>query len=928
MIDKGAHFYRCDFQVHTPRDPNWSGPEAKTDEERVAFANSLIRECRKKGLQAIAISDHHDVVMFPFIRQAAKDELDDEGQPFSELNQIVVFPAIELTLGLPCQALLIFDANLPTEFISSIPVALGITPTASTESKIQSPIKKVDHFKDLASVYETLNKNDHLRGKFILLPNVTDNGHGTLLRKGFDSHYREMPCVGAYLDGSASKLGAGNLQILSGKNRDYGFKAVGVIQTSDSRSSDFKSLGEHSTWIKWATPTAEALRQACLAKESRIHQTEPALPTVRITSLRVSNSKFMGPIDLFFSSQYSAFIGGRGTGKSTLLEYLRWGLCDQPPEAGSDESEIPDYHRRRMTLIEKTLAGFGATVDVEFCLNDVNHVVRRSTKGDIQLKVGEKPLRPSSEEEVRSLFPIHAYSQKQLSNVGVRIEELGRFIKQPVLRELEDIDSELSRIGVAIKRTYDAKVASEQSTQERFFYETEVSSITEQMKNIRDSLKGLSEDDQKVVERQVRFEQENAIVEVWKGEVESFKAQFNTFFEDISGMPTATGDGSSQFLSDTYQSLKTTFEAATSKAKIAQVEFEKLVSTQVETKLNAWENEKKQHDLQYKEVQGRSKDNESKISQVTILEGRLKQLQTAIAERTSHIKKYETELKQFDEAVDGYFELLKKRNAVLRRQCELLSELSKGFIRAELREGGSSGGAQAILKEMARGTKIRTEKLDSIFDRIAKSQEPMDLWREVLFDIEKLARLSIKESEKPKLPQTATLDGYDFTDTEKEKLAVKLSATNWIELFLSPLESIPIFRYRSREQEYIDFADASAGQQATALMHVLLNQAGPPLIIDQPEDDLDSNIIEHICMEIWSAKSRRQLIFTSHNANLVVNGDAELVVSCDYRIAGDQSGGKISKEGAIDIDDVRKEITKVMEGGEKAFALRRQKYGF
>lgn len=925
MIDKGAHFFRCDFQVHTPRDPNWSGPEAKTDAERVAFAGSLIRECRKKGLQAIAISDHHDMVMFPFVRQAAKDELDDEGQPVTEANQVIVFPAIELTLGLPCQALLIFDANLPTEFISSIPVALGIAPTAATESKIQSPIKKIDHFKDLGSVYETLNKNDHLKGRFIVLPNVTDNGHGTLLRKGFDSHYREMPCVGAYLDGPASKVGTGNQQILSGKNRDYGFKAVGVIQTSDSRSSDFKALGEHSTWIKWATPTAEALRQACLAKESRIYQVEPTLPIVRITGLRVSNSKFMGPIDLFFNAQYTAFIGGRGTGKSTLLEYLRWGLCDQTPEA---TDEMPDYHRRRMTLIEKTLAGFGATVDVEFCLNDVVHVVRRSTKGDIQLKVGEKPLRPSSEEEVRSLFPIHAYSQKQLSNVGVRIEELGRFIKQPVLRDLEDIDSELSRIGVAIKRTYDARVASEQSNQERSFYETEVSSIVEQMKNLRDSLKGLSEEDQKVIERQVRFEQENSVVEVWKGEIENFKQHFTSFFEGISGMPTAPDDPSNQFLADTFQSIKVSFDSANEKVKVAQAEFEKLVTNQVKTRLVAWDGEKKQHDLQYKEVQGRSKDNESKVAQVTILEGRLKQLQTAIAERTSRIKKYEAELKQFDESVDGYFALLKKKNAVLRQQCNQLSELSKGYIRAELKEAGSPGGAQAILKEMARGTKIRTEKLDSIFDKISKATEPLDLWREVLFDIEKLARLSVKDGEKPKLPQTNALDTYDFTDSEKEKLAVKLSASSWVELLLSPLESIPVFKYRSREQEYIDFSDASAGQQATALMHVLLNQSGPPLIIDQPEDDLDSNIIEQICMEIWSAKARRQLIFTSHNANLVVNGDAELVVSCDYRIAGDQSGGKISKEGAIDIEDVRKEITKVMEGGEKAFALRRQKYGF
>ena len=140
--------------------------------------------------------------------------------------------------------------------------------------------------------------------------------------------------------------------------------------------------------------------------------------------------------------------------------------------------------------------------------------------------------------------------------------------------------------------------------------------------------------------------------------------------------------------------------------------------------------------------------------------------------------------------------------------------------------------------------------------------------------------------------------------------------------------TIRFSEYRTKERERIDFADASAGQQATALLRVLLNQGGPPLIIDQPEDDLDNQVIFEIVDLIWKAKGKRQLVFSSHNANLVVNGDAELVVCCDYRDAGDHSAGKIKLEGAIDIPAVRDEITVVMEGGEKAFRLRKEKYGF
>ena len=108
----------------------------------------------------------------------------------------------------------------------------------------------------------------------------------------------------------------------------------------------------------------------------------------------------------------------------------------------------------------------------------------------------------------------------------------------------------------------------------------------------------------------------------------------------------------------------------------------------------------------------------------------------------------------------------------------------------------------------------------------------------------------------------------------------------------------------------------------------MLAQAGPPLIIDQPEDDLDSQVVLDVVRWIWSAKSRRQLIFASHNANLVVNGDAELVVVCENRTQGDQSGGQVGPQGAIDVEEIRSAVTQIMEGGEKAFKLRKEKYGF
>lgn len=106
-MDKGAHFHRCDFQVHSPRDPNWVGPRPTSDEERKAYAEKFIKACREKGLIAVAITDHHDLTFFRYIKAAAENEVDNLGNAIQESDKIAIFPGMELTLGVPCQALLI-----------------------------------------------------------------------------------------------------------------------------------------------------------------------------------------------------------------------------------------------------------------------------------------------------------------------------------------------------------------------------------------------------------------------------------------------------------------------------------------------------------------------------------------------------------------------------------------------------------------------------------------------------------------------------------------------------------------------------------------------------------------------------------------------------------------------------------------------------
>jgi cytochrome c556 len=141
------------------------------------------------------------------------------------------------------------------------------------------------------------------------------------------------------------------------------------------------------------------------------------------------------------------------------------------------------------------------------------------------------------------------------------------------------------------------------------------------------------------------------------------------------------------------------------------------------------------------------------------------------------------------------------------------------------------------------------------------------------------------------------------------------------------------FEYKDAD-DFIPFAQASPGQQASALLHLLLNQEAGTLIIDQPEDDLDNKVIMKIVSLIQKTKHHRQLIFATHNPNFVVNGDADKIVCLSPGLPSEEEqteGGarvNIDVDGAIETPSVRDAITDTMEGGQAAFDLRRRKYLF
>ncbi len=115
----------------------------------------------------------------------------------------------------------------------------------------------------------------------------------------------------------------------------------------------------------------------------------------------------------------------------------------------------------------------------------------------------------------------------------------------------------------------------------------------------------------------------------------------------------------------------------------------------------------------------------------------------------------------------------------------------------------------------------------------------------------------------------------------------------------------------------------SKGQMATALLPLILREAEYPLIVDQPEDDLDNAFVsEKLIKRLKSLSHKRQLIFVTHNANIPVLGDADCVVVME--MDGPRKA-QPCRRGSV--DEMREPIITLLEGGKEAFRSRQEKYG-
>ncbi|MEI8704354.1 hypothetical protein [Pseudoalteromonas sp. B62] len=178
--------------------------------------------------------------------------------------------------------------------------------------------------------------------------------------------------------------------------------------------------------------------------------------------------------------------------------------------------------------------------------------------------------------------------------------------------------------------------------------------------------------------------------------------------------------------------------------------------------------------------------------------------------------------------------------------------------------------------------------------------------------------------------QDALLEkNWGMTQTTAERLS-KISNKQMMEIEefkIDDLVSIELNVSSSEEPLYKKLDSLSTGQQCTALLHMLLLDNQDPLLLDQPEDNLDNAFIaERIVTQVRDAKLTRQFIFATHNANIPVFGDAEWIGVLES--TNENATLPIQNQGSIDQSNIQNLAAKILEGGEDAFNRRKEKYGF
>ena len=161
---------------------------------RAQWAEEFVDQCVAKGLQAVALTDHHEMIMVPYVQTAILERK--SADPDFDLW---LFPGMELTARGGKQCLILFDADLSEEWREQAQGKLGIEYAGLEKlASVAPPVTQLTStYPDIARLLDEL---EGLRGRYIVLPNLSQGNNHTVLTDGGHGDFRRMTYIGGYLD--------------------------------------------------------------------------------------------------------------------------------------------------------------------------------------------------------------------------------------------------------------------------------------------------------------------------------------------------------------------------------------------------------------------------------------------------------------------------------------------------------------------------------------------------------------------------------------------------------------------------------------------------------------------------------------------------------------------------------------------------------
>lgn len=894
--ENGANYLLCDLHVHSPDDEGYTTPDdvdISSEEGKDEFASRFVESALEQGLEVVGITDHNSVKWIDRLREAARG------------TKLTIFPGFEISANAGKEGIhlvCLFDPDTTQEKLNDIITQLGL-PRGDRQHE-DGDYKVCD---------EDLNDTISLIKQYGGLPIAAhmDSNSGILNSMGGElriNAWKNDNLLAGELPRSRHEYDEDTFvgRVIQNSAENYEReRPIAIIHSSDSRA--LSELGSESTYIKLSSKSIEGLKQAFLDWESRVRHSDN-LPDDEFSKLIAARwtGGFLDGLSIRFNENLNCLIGGKGTGKSTVLETIRYAFNKKP-----DNKEIRSDHE---SIVDEVFrAGSEIEILVERHEPDLNrYLIKRAHNEDPVVYRWDDDCNERGE-ALRDLTPtdilpgLEIYGQKEILELSRDSSIQVNLLKWFIGKEQQD---EFSRTEDSIQKSLRRNASKIEKIREDI---EDLEGKQENLSRLRERKRqydemGLQErlkTKRSTIKEESFFDRAESELSALEQAIDEFEDDdfYITFLEDEDLSELPHGDILDKLL-DHFVALEETFDSAVedmrsdvsdTEAKISELEGEWVdqkedIEEDIQEKLR--ELDKDDIDVDdYLDIERKIAELKPQVEKKEGLEDDIDELQT---ER-------EDLLDQLEENRRSYFQKLD--DAATRINDEL-----EGIIRIEITYRGDTAEYQQELSDLKSGArKNQLEDLVNHADftprRFAQAS------REGVSELSN--RFGIRES-----------TARNLIDECSEEELFRLECVR-----IPPSITIEFNVGASGDQQFKPTQELSVGQRCTAILLLILLHNPYPLLVDQPEDDLDNSFVySEVVERLRSEKERRQFVISTHDANIPVLGDAELIQVLEAR-----SGSLMIDEciyGSIDNKKMKEPVETILEGGREAFRRRKEKYGF